>query len=150
MFLGMTQARTDAKARLPVPAGYRRQLDGCGEARIVLAPSLTDDAIHCYPYGLWLERVAKVAALPQSDPVVDLVKKLQFAFASDSVPDGQGRVLLPTELRESAGIEPSSDVTIVGQGVTFDLWAAARWQHRLQAARDALPGLRPQLAALGL
>lgn len=150
MFLGTTNARTDAKARLSVPAGYRRELEERGDGRLVLAPSLTDPAIQCFPLSGWMDRLALVAALPQSDPVVRLVKKTQFALAYEALPDSHGRILLPTELRAHAAIDASADAAIVGQGRNFEIWNAERWQAEAKQALADVAGHADRLAALGL
>ncbi len=150
MFLGTHQARTDAKSRLSVPAAFRRSLEGHGETRVVLAPSLTNPAIHCFPLPVWHARMQRLANLAQSDPLVDHVKKFQVAMASDCEPDGHGRILVGAELREFAALDVPADVAVVGQGQTFDLWAAAAWQSAQAEARSALRGQAARLAELGL
>lgn len=149
-FLGTTTARTDAKARLSVPAAFRRKLEEVGDQRLVLLPSLTEPAVQAYPMALWLERVAKIAALPQSHPVVRRVKKVQFAMASEVTADSHGRVLLTPELRRHAGIDVADDVAIVGEGEFFELWQAARWQEDADAALEALRADQDALVELGL
>lgn len=149
-FLGTTVARTDAKARLSVPAAFRRKLEESGDQRIVLLPSLVDEAIQAMPMALWRERVAKIAALPQSHPVVRRVKKVQFAMASEVTPDSHGRVLLTPELRAHAGIEAPDDVAVVGEGEFFEIWNAARWQADAKAALELLRADQDALVELGL
>ncbi len=150
MFLGTHIQRTDAKSRVSVPAAFRRQLESCGDHRLVLVRSITDPCITAFPMARWEERVARVSALPQSHPVVTVVKKLQFACAAEVTPDGHGRVLLPTDLREQAGIVASSELAAVGQGPTFDLYAVDRWRAEEAAAAAKLPDLQAALAELGL
>ena len=149
-FHGKSNVRIDAKSRLSVPAGFRRQLEDGGDARVVLAPALFDATVHYFPWAAWKAREALIASLPQSDARVIAVKKLQFSLAVDVTPDGHGRVLLPADLRQHAGIELESDVVVVGQGQTFDLWSATAWQQSYEEARASLAGLRDSLAAVGL
>ncbi|MCO4761590.1 MAG: division/cell wall cluster transcriptional repressor MraZ [Myxococcales bacterium] len=150
MFLGTHVQRTDAKSRVSVPAAFRRQLDGGGDFRLVLVRSLTDACITAYPMAKWEQRVAAVSALPQSHPVVSVVKKLQFGCAAEVTPDGHGRILLPQELRDHASISASSELAAVGQGDTFDLYEVAHWRAESAAAAAQLPDLRAALAELGL
>ena len=150
MFLGTHVKRTDAKSRVSVPAAFRRQLESGGDPRLVLVRSLTEPCITAYPMAMWEERVALVAALPQSHRAVALVKKLQFACAAEVVPDGHGRVLLPQGLREFAGIEPNAEVAAVGQGGTFDLYEVARWHAEDARTEALLPETLPSLADVGL
>jgi MraZ protein len=149
-FLSTTFARTDAKARLSVPAGYRRKLEEAGDQRIVLLPNLTEPAVQAYPMALWLERVKKISALPPSHPVVRRVKKVQFAMACEVIPDGHGRVLLTPELRAHAGIAAPDDVAIVGEGEFFELWNAERWRQESAQALAELASDIDAFVELGL
>lgn len=45
--------------------------------------------------------------------------------------DAQGRLLLPPELREFAGLE--RDVVLVGQGNKFELWDEQAWNRQREA-----------------
>ena len=40
--------------------------------------------------------------------------------------DGNGRLLLPAELRDFAGL--SKSLMLVGQGETFQIWDEAQWK----------------------
>lgn len=150
MFLGTQIKRTDAKSRVSVPAAFRRELEQSSDQRVVLVRSLVDPCITAYPMAQWQERVAFIASLPQSNKIVAVVKKLQFACAAVVVPDSHGRILLSQGLRDFAGISPSSEVAMVGQGQTFDLYEASRWQAEDAAVTAELPDLRDELAKLGL
>lgn len=150
MFLGTHMKRTDAKSRVSVPAAFRRELEPVGDQRLVLVRSLTDPCITAYPMAQWQERVAYIASLPQSNKLVAIVKKLQFACAAVVTPDSHGRILLPQGLRDFAGISASAELALVGQGPTFDLYEPSRWQAEDAAVTAQLPDLSDELAALGL
>jgi MraZ protein len=51
-----------------------------------------------------------------------------LAHATDLKLDGHGRVLLPKELREYAGLE--RQVFLIGQGNTLQLWDEKRWDKQ--------------------
>jgi MraZ protein len=56
-------------------------------------------------------------------------------------PDGQGRILLPVELREYAGID--RNVVVVGMESVIEVWAADAWDaihQRLDAQADEIIG----------
>ena len=50
-----------------------------------------------------------------------------FAFAARCETDAQGRILLPQNLRDYAGL--TKDVTIVGCNNHAELWDSARWNE---------------------
>jgi MraZ protein len=51
------------------------------------------------------------------------LQRLLYSAATEVTPDNQGRVAIPQELREWAGIEPNSEVSIVGCENRVEIWA---------------------------
>ena len=51
-----------------------------------------------------------------------------YQIALDVETDSNGRVLLPKELREFAGLDRHA--ILIGQGNKFELWNEARWNER--------------------
>lgn len=48
--------------------------------------------------------------------------------ATDCEVDNQGRILLPANLREFAGI--TKDVTVVGVGERAEIWSKEKWEEK--------------------
>lgn len=48
-FLGNIEAKTDAKGRVFIPAGFRRQLQSASEERLVLRKDVFQDCLVLYP-----------------------------------------------------------------------------------------------------
>ena len=57
-----------------------------------------------------------------------------FSTACEVVPDKQGRILLPAELRAYAGLE--KDVTIIGNRNHAEIWATEVWNARRAAVTN--------------
>ena len=49
-------------------------------------------------------------------------------YATELEMDGHGRILLPRELREFAGLDRQA--MLIGQGNKFELWDEDRWNTR--------------------
>ena len=89
----------------------------------------------------------KLAALSDFDRQSRRTKQIMRGYAADCSCDGQGRVLLPAELREIAGI--TKQVTVLGQGNKIEIWDQATWQsEREQWLRDVADGVDTSSAAL--
>jgi len=58
-----------------------------------------------------------------------------FASASDEVPDKQGRITIPTALREYAGLQ--RDCVVIGANTRLEIWDSAAWDTYLQEQEDA-------------
>ena len=80
------------------------------------------------------------------------LQRLMVGYASELEVDGHGRVLIPRELREFAGLERQA--MLIGQGNKFELWDEARWNERRDSwltdeTGDGL-GLPAELESLSL
>lgn len=129
MFLGRYAHNLDAKGRLAIPARFREALaDG-----VVLTRGI-DRCLALFPLSAWRPLADKVAALPLTDADARSFRRLVFAEAADLPLDGQGRILIPLELRRYAEIE--REAIVVGVDTSIEIWAPARWDA-VTASLDA-------------
>jgi MraZ protein len=56
------------------------------------------------------------------------LQRLMVGYATEVELDGHGRVLLPRELRDYAGLEKQA--ILIGQGNKFELWDDLRWNEK--------------------
>ncbi|MBI4211423.1 MAG: division/cell wall cluster transcriptional repressor MraZ [Deltaproteobacteria bacterium] len=148
MFRGRYRHSIDNKGRLSIPAKFRDVLASQFDERLIVTNF--DQCLWAYPVPEWQELERKVAALPQ---FLEEVKALQRAFISAAVEcplDKQGRILLPPELREYAGIVGESDAVVVGMTRRIEIWSAERWASIFKSAEQQLESLGSKLADLGL
>lgn len=118
--------------------------------RLVMVRSLTGPCISVYPAKEWERREDIIAEKAQSNPTLVKMMRFQVAGAGEVTPDGHGRVLLNTPLREYAAIQSNSDVVVVGQIRHFELWNHKRWQAAQQEVLEDIETWRAQLPELGL
>jgi MraZ protein len=74
----------------------------------------------------WRELAEQIVARPQSDLSLRTFRRRVFAGAIDLVPDRQGRIVLPSYLREFAGIE--GEVVVAGMYNYVEVWSSETWQ----------------------
>lgn len=55
-----------------------------------------------------------------------------FAHAADCDPDAQGRILIPADLRQKAGL--NKEVIVVGSFDRVEIWDAQRWARMEEEA----------------
>jgi MraZ protein len=120
MFLGRYAHSLDAKGRIAVPARFREALAG----GVVLTRGI-DRCLALYPMAAWLPLAEKVSALPITDPDARNFRRMVFAEAVNLDLDGQGRILVPPELRRYAGLE--RDAIVVGVHTSVEIWSPDRW-----------------------
>ncbi len=130
MFFGEFGYRMDEKGRIPLPPRFRAQLkDG-----LVLIPGV-ENCITAYTMTEW----ARIAASLNSKSGVTRSKLRQlnralFSTAFHINVDGQGRISLPVQLREHAGID--EEVIVVGANNYLELWNKVAWENEKASSRE--------------
>ncbi|MES9899069.1 MAG: division/cell wall cluster transcriptional repressor MraZ [Sedimenticola sp.] len=144
MFRGATKLNLDAKGRLAIPTRYRDRLrERCASELVV-----TIDKDHClliYPLPEWQVIERKLMQLPSFNPSARNLQRLLVGNATEVEMDGQGRVLLPQNLREFAGLKKQA--MLVGQANRFELWDEERWNAQLEAGLENLHSDQQNLPA---
>jgi len=154
-FLSTFVNRVDRKGRVSVPAPFRAALSEQSYQGIIAYPSLIDPAIDGFGRDV-LEQMSRRrfdqtledgdferALLGGSGDGDDTVETI-MAMARELPFDGDGRIVLPAQLAEVAGI--TDRAAFVGRGMRFQIWAPERFERHQQAATDRL---RARLARRG-
>ena len=129
MFRGNAPATVDDKGRLKVPNLFRSLLES-KYGRELFVTSLSGEYVSVYPMPVWLEVEQKLAQVPSTNP-----SKLRYLdrvnyFGQVAELDGQGRVLIPVRLRDSATM--AGEVDVLGQGHWLDVWNHDRFLTKMQ------------------
>ncbi len=147
MFRGVSIVNLDTKGRLAIPSRQRERLQSICDSHLVVTVD-RDRCLLLYPEPEWEVIERKFAALPALDPTARALQRLYVGNAQEVDIDTQGRILLPQHLRDFASLDKR--VAFVGQGIKFELWDAAAWQARNEAAlSDAAIGELALVAGLG-
>ena len=128
LFRGQHEHAIDAKGRTSVPAKFRDLLaapssfSGAQE-RLVLTHGV-DPCLVAYPMTEWLAFEERLARLPQFDASVATIRRLYVSGAVEIDLDKLGRLVIPKELRDVAGLE--REVLWAGMGKHIELWSKSR------------------------
>ena len=129
MFRGNAPARIDDKGRLKVPNGFRSILES-KYGRELFLTSLSGEYVRIYPMPVWVELEEKLAHMPTTHPArLRFLDRVNY-FGQAAELDGQGRVIIPLRLRESATI--TGNVDVLGQYNYLDVWNHDRFVTKLQ------------------
>lgn len=132
IYIGEFEHSVDVKGRVAVPNAFRRLLPIDGGNRLVLVRG-ADDCIEVHPAGEWAEHFAqKMERLPLYDEQALRIRRSRLASAREVEVDGQGRVLIPRNLREIAAI--GSSAVVLGVGPFFEVWEPNRYRQYLRSA----------------
>ena len=128
MFQGASALNLDAKGRMSVPAKHRDALLVQGEGRITLTKH-PDGCLLLVPRPEWENFRSRVAQLPMD---AHWWRRIFLGNAVDLDLDSAGRILVSPELRTAADI--SKEVILLGMGSHLELWDAATYAAKEQAA----------------
>lgn len=120
MFMGEYNHTIDAKGRLIIPAKFRETL---GE-EFILTRGL-DGCLSIYPMDEWESFEEKLKALPLTDKNARAFLRFFVAGATSCELDRQGRILVPSTLREFAGLE--KEVVLTGSLTRIEIWSKEKW-----------------------
>ena len=143
MFLGEYEHTIDDKGRLTIPAKFRDELEG----GIVITRGL-DGCLWAYGRSEWEKLAEKIARMPTTNPAARNFARFMFSGAFDSIPDRQGRILIPQNLRNYATIQNETVVTGVMNRV--EIWNPARWTAVLTEVEQDPDTFAEQLQDLGI
>lgn len=118
--MGTYHHNIDAKGRMSFPTKLRDLLGG----EFYVTKSINQKCLTIYSKSEWEKLANKVAALPDSMGGLD-IKRWLFSGAGELVPDKQGRVLIPSDLREFAGL--TKDVVVIGLDDKAEIWDKEKW-----------------------
>jgi len=121
MFFGEFEHTIDDKGRLTIPARFRDEL-----AEGMFVTRGLDGCLFAYPLDRWRALDEKVATLPLTKRNARYFSRLIYS-GSECKLDKQGRILLPSSLRQHAAI--GNEVVIIGVNSRLEIWSKARWQE---------------------
>jgi MraZ protein len=129
MFLGQYSHSLDEKGRLTIPARFRELLEG--------GAYITQGFDRCLMVmtGAYFRQVYEyISAMNLADPSARLLRRMILANAYPIEVDKVGRVLVPQNLRQFAGLDGEAIVT--GQGDYFEVWMPAAWNEQMKQIQD--------------
>jgi MraZ protein len=152
VFRGINAINIDPKGRMAIPTRYRQQLEESCQGRLILTIDTDERCLLLYSLPEWEKIEQKIAVLPSFNKAARRVQRLLIGYATEAELDSNGRILLPTLLREYAGIDKR--LMMIGQGKKFELWDDGQWTARrenwLKEDNDVEEALPLELQALSL
>jgi MraZ protein len=132
MFVGEFEYRVDEKGRVPIPPKFRTEelkKDG-----MVLCPGM-EKCIILYTPTEWKKIADSLTAGPLPPSKLRRLNRAIFATAFSVEMDAQGRIIVPVNLRQHAGI--TSEVVVAGTNAYIEIWSKDQWEkERIESLQD--------------
>lgn len=126
MLNGVNKLNLDAKGRLAIPSRYRQSLlEECAGHLVVTLD--TEKRMVIYPYNDWKKVEATLVNISGVNKAAVRIKRLYLGHATDCDMDKNGRINLPSYLREKTGLD--KQIVLVGIGNKFEVWDEDSWNR---------------------
>ena len=122
MLMGEFHHNIDEKGRLIIPAKFRNDL---GDNFIVTRG--IDSCLFVYPLAEWNNVTQKLREISFTKKDARNFGRFFLSGAQYVTVDKQGRILMPQDLREFAGLE--KDVVLAGMGGRIEIWSLEKWNE---------------------
>ena len=130
MFLGTHTPRLDDKGRIFLPAKFRDRLAGG-----LVVTRGQERCLYVFPMDEFVRVAETMNTAPVTSKAVRDYLRVFLSGASDEIHDKQGRVTIPSTLREYAGL--TRDCTVIGAGSRVELWDTTAWNSYLASTEQA-------------
>jgi MraZ protein len=138
-FLGSYLHQVDPKGRVSLPAPFRRE---AAEQSFVLIQAYKP-SLALYPERSWAEVEERLRELLRHQPESRMYVLSVMSNAVEVAPDGQGRILIPARLQETA--ELSGEVLMVGAIDKIEIWNPSLFNDAVAEDASSFDRFAPQI-----
>lgn len=142
MFYGEYEHTLDKKGRLIIPSKFRESAKEQEIERFFITRGL-DSCLFVFAEDEWRLQEQKFKTASFTKPDVRKFNRLFFSGAVEVTTDKQGRILIPSYLKEFAGIK--RDIVIVGVSNRFEIWAQEKWGEYYKNAEESFESVAEKL-----
>jgi len=143
LYYGEYKHTLDPKGRVFIPSKFRDEL---GE-KFIITKGL-DECLFVYSLSEWSNLESKLRTLPFTDKDVRAFIRFFFAGAAECEVDKQGRVLIPQNLREYAGLE--KELYVIGVSARVEIWDTKKWEGYCSNENISTDKIAEKMSQLGI
>lgn len=142
MLIGEYQHNIDVKGRLIMPAKFREDL---GE-KFIITRGL-DGCLFGYPQKEWTVLEEKLKQLPLAKKEARQFTRFFYSAATECELDKQGRINIPTNLREYAKLD--KECHVIGVSERIEIWSNDRWSEYAMEAEESYEDIAENMIDFG-
>src|SRR6516164_8590998 len=125
-FLGEYEATIDSKGRFLLPAGFKKQMADETKTQFVINRGF-EKCLSLYPMESWEPIFSEISKLNDFDPKVRAFRRFFLNGATLTELDSAGRLLVPSNLKEHAGLE--KDIVLIAAVNKIEIWDKLKYQQ---------------------
>lgn len=124
MWYGQYFHTLDEKDRFILPAKFRDKLRAIKKKKLYISRGL-DNCLFLFDEDMWEKMEEKLRTIPFTKKQSREFNRLLFSSAQEIIIDSQGRITLPSYLKEIAKI--MREIVIVGVAERIEVWSKEEW-----------------------
>lgn len=136
VFVGTVVNKVDRKGRVSVPASFRATVTGQDFSGVYVAPAVHLPSLEAYDANYMARLTAGMETMEDGSEAKQNLEVALFGTIRPLAFDKEGRIMLPRDLIEHAGIEDQA--AFVGLGSRFQIWKPAAYDAHSARAREAV------------
>lgn len=162
-FRGEFNQKVDSKARVSIPAPFRRVLEagdpafdgGRPKFVMVYGPGAAKDHVICFTIAEMRVLEDRIRRLPSGTAQRKALERNYITLSQTVEVDEDGRIVLPPKMREKVGLSPDAlkdgaEAVFAGTLDTFQIWRREDYEAEMAAQEEADLGLEDGADLLSL
>ena len=145
LFEGRSRHSLDEKGRLAIPARFKEILKTRADSSLVVTN--LNNCLVVFAKKKKKKIKEKAVNLPLFDSAANIYIRY-FISGAIECPLKQGRILIPSNLRELAGL--NKEVVLVGHLTRFEIWDKTEWEEEFERAKKSFSGISQSLSDMGI
>lgn len=141
--IGVHECKVDTKGRLMLPSVIRQQLSDSSPKGFIVKRSVFQKCLELIPRNEWETQVSQVSKLNRFVKKNNDFIRLFMAGVREITPDNSGRILIPKELINYAGIE--KEIVLASSLNCFEIWDTQSYNDTLSADAESFAELAEQV-----
>jgi MraZ protein len=133
-FIGEFESTLDAKGRFLLPAQLKKQLPEGENTRFVINRGF-EKCLTLYPLQSWAPLFERISNLNDFDPNVRNFRRYFLNGATEVELDSAGRLLLPPQLKEYAGL--GKDIILASAVDKIEIWSKENYEKFFESYSPA-------------
>ena len=145
MFYGEHEHKLDKKGRIIIPSSFREVSKEHYIDKFFVTRGL-DTCLFMFPEEEWKQQETKFKSLSFTKRESRKFNRIFFSGAVEVRVDKQGRILLPTYLKQYADIK--KEIMVIGVSNRIEIWSKDKWQEFYKVSKDSFEDIAEKLIDL--
>ena len=145
MFYGEHEHKLDKKGRIIIPSSFREVSKEHYIDKFFVTRGL-DTCLFMFPEEEWKQQETKFKSLSFTKRESRKFNRIFFSGAVEVRVDKQGRILLPTYLKQYADIK--KEIMVIGVSNRIEIWSKDKWQEFYKGSKDSFEDIAEKLMDL--